>query len=382
MQRIKTFLAWLLFFRVQLLFAPLLIVVARTGRGRFHGWGAVIAATFCSSITLTIILAWAELLPPMPPPPTIPLLIPVSFVLLLLCIPPMILLRRPPVQRSLPVGSHFLKEYNPNMFGWDDIEDEYMLLIVQLITRFAFWLPSVERRSAQQEMVTMVQEIQASPDYFKLPRITSTIGRTIFHGRLDPEHCYSFHPQPRSPDERFGMLLFIHGHGPNYLILLHALRPLAEQQRLVIVAPSFGYGNWEAPGGSEAIERARQFGYRCFPIDPDRVYLAGLSQGGEGVTRAANDFPEEYAGLIYISAVIQMPKDRPHLLANCCLGKPVLVIHGERDHHVRFNSIQPAIEEFESAKAIVTKCFHEDSDHFLFFAKRREILMQIAEWMR
>jgi predicted esterase len=177
------------------------------------------------------------------------------------------------------------------------------------------------------------------------------------------------------------MLLLIHGHGPNYLILLHAMRPLAEEQRMVIIAPSFGYGNWEAPGGVEAIERARKLCNERFLIDPQRVYLAGISQGGEGVSRAANDPPGEYAGLIYISAVMQMPTNCPYSLAKSFLSKPVLVIHGERDHHVRFHSIQPAIDEFESAKASVTKCFYADNNHFLFFARRHEILKRIADWM-
>jgi poly(3-hydroxybutyrate) depolymerase len=369
MRRLRTVLAAYAIFGGLLLVSPLLLVLSRTWRGRFHGLAAAIQLLFLASVVVVAVLALAEVMPH----PWAALL-PASFVLMMICTIPMIRFRRLPDWKVAPVGSYYCGSYDPNRFGWDDIEDEQMRVIVHVATRLAVWLPAEERRAARREMLAMVDEMQAGPDYLRLPRITSTIGRTFLQGQLDPQHCYTFQPEPRSTDERFGMLLILHGHGPNWLILLHALRPLAERHRLVLVAPSFGYGNWEAPGGVEAIRRSREFALREFPVNPGRVFLAGFSQGGEGVGRAAAAEADKYAGVIFVSAVVPMPMGPIEEIR-------VLAIHGERDHHVRLGLIRTALEEYEMRGLFVSRCFHPGSDHFLLFAKRSEVLNQISEWL-
>ncbi len=64
--------------------------------------------------------------------------------------------------------------------------------------------------------------------------------------------------------------------------------------------PTFGFGFW-GPGGVAAVERARVDALARLPIDAGRVYLAGLSDGGKGVTRTAAAHPDHYRGLIYLS---------------------------------------------------------------------------------
>src|SRR5262249_57680434 len=102
-------------------------------------------------------------------------------------------------------------------------------------------------------------------------------------------------------EERFGLLVFLHPYRGNYLVFLHALRPLADEHRLVLVCPSFGYGNWEDAGGVEAVERARRFACEAFPIDRSRVFLGGLSQGGAGGSRAAAAAPGAVTRLAVLS---------------------------------------------------------------------------------
>ena len=147
-----------------------------------------------------------------------------------------------------PVGSHFLRdEPTPESVGWADIEDEYAWAMVRLITRLDPRIPAAEGLAARAKVDELLTAVAESPDYGNIARISDGQSWRLMSGKLDPQHCYSYRPEPRFPGERLGLLVFLHGHGTNYLFCVHALRPLCDKLRLALVAPSFGYGNWEAP---------------------------------------------------------------------------------------------------------------------------------------
>lgn len=70
-----------------------------------------------------------------------------------------------------------------------------------------------------------------------------------------------------------------------------------------------------------------------YPVDPDRIYLAGFSNGGGFVTVLAMNNPEAYAGVATVSGAIRVDLDA---LAN---GAPIdyLNIHGTWDDVVPYN---------------------------------------------
>jgi len=376
--RVKAVLVSFLVLVFLLTVFPISIFIARSWRGRFQGFVARIAAFFWSSLLVTIGCGLAGGVPLA----AIPFGVTIAcFAMILVCIPLIILFRRPPLVGAGPVDSHFLQKWNPNLFGWDDVEDEYVWLVVQCVTRLDPWMPGDERVQVRDTIRRLLDEIGTLPDYYRLARVTSLMGIVLRNGRLDPHHCYSYRPAPQESGERFGLFVFLHGHGTNCLVLLHALRSLADRMRLVLVAPTFGYGNWEAPGGVEAIDRARRFGLEAFEVNPSRVFLAGLSQGGAGVSRAAAATPDRYAGLVFISATMELSVIDSEAFATGWKGKPVLVIQGQRDRNVTPQSVVAGVETMEAHKVRVTMQFHPESGHFLFFAKLSEMERQIADWI-
>lgn len=199
--------------------------------------------------------------------------------------------------------------------------------------------------------------------------------RAVLRRRYWFGHAFTLQPVPRP--ERPGLLVFLHGHGPNTALNLHVWRDFADRHGLVVACPTFGYGNWEHPGGVEAVRWALDTAGGGY--DPARVYLAGISQGGAGVARAAVALPDRFAGLVLLS-----PTTEPAVidqLAAVWRGKPVYVAQGGRDHNVRPGPVTAAVETLRAAGAAVTYHLDPAADHFLFLAQREAIQRELGVWL-
>jgi pimeloyl-ACP methyl ester carboxylesterase len=358
---------------VVILLAPWLVAFARTLRGRLEGlFGVVIQALLVAG---TVWLVTDSTLAGSVALGALALFVPLCGVA--------VWGMRAAGDGTGQVGSHFLRdEPAPESVGWADIENEYAWLVAVLVTRLPFLIPADEGRAARRTIHELMRATEAHPDYRGLALVTDLQGNRLLRGVLDPQHCYSYRPEPREPGERFGMLVFLHGHGTNMLFVVHALRPLCDRLRLCLVAPTFGYGNWEAPGGSAAIERAARFGYEAWNPDPARVLLMGLSQGGAGVSRAAADRPDRYAGLVFVSATMELPVLGSEAFVNGWKGRNVFVIQGDRDRNVRPESVDAAVQQLEADGVRVTQHRAPAAAHFLFFAQLDTVTDAVCDWAR
>ncbi|QJW95905.1 alpha/beta hydrolase [Frigoriglobus tundricola] len=309
-----------------------------------------------------------------------------AFAFVLVTVPVLILTRRAPrrrarTSRTTPVGSHFFQRTPPAPVARLDAEDTLVWFLIQLVTRCDPLMPRAEARDTRVRVAELLAAVDERPDYRGLARISGRQIRRLLRGELDPHHCYSYRPEPREPGERFGLLVFLHGHGLNLLFALEALRPLCDRMRLCLVAPSFGYGNWEAPGGVEAVDRATRFGLAMPDVDPNRVYLGGYSQGGAGVSRAGAALRDRFAGLIYISPTMEPSVIGSPAFAAGWRGRPVLVIQGGRDHNVHPRTVDAATGLMEAAGVRVTQHRDPGAGHFLFFARLDTVTDWVSDWM-
>ena len=78
-----------------------------------------------------------------------------------------------------------------------------------------------------------------------------------------------------------------------------------------MIAPTFGFGNWDKAGQRGVRRRRRPRSARHAPAGPQAVYLMGYSNGAMGVTRAAIQEPRLFRGLIYLSPVTEDEFSRP-----------------------------------------------------------------------
>ena len=376
--------------------APLMLLFARTWRGRAVGvlFAAGLVICLCFGV-MELTLRFAVGVPgPGSKPPTPPFGLPAwpfegSFLIAVLhfpfaclwcCLAVGFLLFSLPAYRSDTAGTRsvflgptFLHRWQMAIFD----EQDWLWLGVQLGTRLAFRISRREAPLIRERVRNLLDELKEVPDARDIaPTLPLAVWGKVF--RPDHGHLLVYRPTSEA-DERLALLVFLHGHGGNTLLFPHLLREFADAHRLVLVCPSFGYGNWEHPDSPRCVERAVNYALEHFAeIDPKWVFLAGLSQGGAGVGRAAAAMPDTFAGLIFLSGTME-----PRVLeGEAFAGKRVLVVQGDADWHVTLKSVQTGIEALTRAGADLTVHRDPTGTHFLFFSQTDEVLRSVGEWLR
>jgi poly(3-hydroxybutyrate) depolymerase len=259
-------------------------------------------------------------------------------------------------------------------------ETNLVRLGVAVISRSDPWMSRAEARRLRAVTGRMLRAIAARPDYAAAGSALPTVLTAFFGGLRDPGHVYTIVP-PTGPGRRLGLIVFLHGHGGNLQLESWAWEAFPRRHGFAVVAPTFGYGNWEHPDGAAVVGRALDWARRHLPIDPGRVYLAGLSQGGAGVGRAGAAFPHEFAGLIFLSATMEPAVLEGPDFAAGWRGRPALVVQGGRDHSVTPASVDRGVAAMRAAGVRVTYHVESAEDHFLFFARPADVEALIAGWM-
>ncbi len=189
--------------------------------------------------------------------------------------------------------------------------------------------------------------------------------RDIF-GAAEDGHRYWSRP------ERDGapILILLHGSGGNFASYAHVLGALDA----VVVCPTVGFGGYfDDTRAQRALDDARRFAVESLDGDPDRVFLAALSQGGVGATGVER---EGLRGLVLISAVIDGERVRGWS------GPDVLVLHGEADRRIPVANVRAAVDVMRTGTATVTTRYFAEEDHFLMFARREAVVDAIAAFIR
>lgn len=179
-------------------------------------------------------------------------------------------------------------------------------------------------------------------------------------------HRFEVWPRAGKPQRS---LVFLHGSGANFLAYAWLFQALADDLQMLVILPSFGAGNWHNDGGVDAIEAARDVA-RAAGVAEDAIFVGGLSNGGRGVTRAFRAHPDHWAGLVFLSAVIE--DDVVGDAAGCADArtagtKPVLFVHGKRDNRVSLDGASAAVTRYAAAGCAVTRVVDDDEDHFWWF---------------
>ena len=256
-------------------------------------------------------------------------------------------------------------------------EIDQVKLGVTLATRFVPWV--ARARAIREVTMGLYREIEADPDARGLGPVSHFGALELVGADFDPGHYFAYVPEPRA-GERLGAVVFLHGNGGNFQVMPWAWREFAEGRRMIILCPTFGFGFW-GDGGVEAVDRAWVDASSRWPIDPGRVYLSGLSDGGVGVTRSALAHPGRYRGLIYVSPTMDLDELGSPRFGQGSEGRPVLVFQGDRDWSVSKGTVDPAVDLLRRRGTDVDYRVYPGEDHFLFFSRRRELFGVIVEWM-
>jgi pimeloyl-ACP methyl ester carboxylesterase len=243
--------------------------------------------------------------------------------------------------------------------------------------------PIIDRRQARRLsslILPAYREMEAGPEFHRLGSAMGWAYAEVLKRPFAIGHYYLYVPRNHPPGP-LPAILFLHGSAGNFKVYTWAWSRFAEEHGYAIIAPSFGFGNWYRSGGVQAVEQALADARTAVSLDDERIYLAGLSNGGTGVSQVAAEMPEQFQGLIYISGVIEPSIVTSVPFLESWQERPVLVIHGRADRRIPATTARSAAEEMKAYGVAVSYVEYPGEDHFLFLARLDEVLDNVAGWM-
>jgi len=206
--------------------------------------------------------------------------------------------------------------------------------------------------TAAEEQAMKLQEKQERQKARHLERqVTLTLDYLLY---LPPDY---------EQKDSWPLLVFLHGAGERgsdlNRVKAHGPAKLVEQGRdfpFVIVSPQCPEGQWWPILGREVLALIDEMLER-YKIDPDRVYLTGLSMGGYGTWAIASAWPERFAAIVPICG-----GGRPFTAAN--LKKvPVWAFHGAKDPVVPLSESQQMVDAVNRAGGKAKLTIYPDAEH-------------------
>jgi predicted peptidase len=140
------------------------------------------------------------------------------------------------------------------------------------------------------------------------------------------------------PAKKWPLIIFLHGAGERgddlSLVKIHGIPKIIETRDLPFVAlsPQCPTGHWWSdylPLLDDMIQSALD----RLNVDPDRVYLTGLSMGGFGTWHLAVEYPHRFAAIAPICGGSPWMYD-VHRRLNRIRHIPTWVFHGDKDEIV------------------------------------------------
>jgi predicted peptidase len=216
---------------------------------------------------------------------------------------------------------------------------------------------------------------------FTPPTMSQTSMETGFLDRTVKLEGTSFHYQVYVPfsyadSSRWPVILFLHGSGERgndglvqtQVGIATQLRTHPERYPAIVVMPQAPPDSYWTGLPARMAMAALDKTLKEFKTDPARVYLTGLSMGGNGSWYLAYRNPSRFAAVVPVcgwvkpfddwsekAETVVPPEDGPafEALARKLAKVPIWILHGEEDNAVPVNESRQAFTALTAAGALV-----------------------------
>jgi predicted peptidase len=169
----------------------------------------------------------------------------------------------------------------------------------------------------------------------------------------------------QDPKKKWPLVLFLHGAGERGdsldLVKVHGIPKIVEEQSdfpAIAISPQCPQdGWWGAELQLDALEGLLDQVKKKYRVDPDRVYLTGLSMGGYGTWALAMRQPKRFAALVPICGGGDSTQ--------ACLLKdiPTWIFHGAKDDTVPPEESQRMYDALKACGGEVRFTLYPEADH-------------------
>lgn len=236
---------------------------------------------------------------------------------------------------------------------------------------------SAEATRLRSLVLPLYAEMDQDPDFRELGSVQHMGYRELLGLEFRTGHYHVFLPKAKG-GEKLPCLIFLHGVGGNMKTCLWVL---SRQNRCAVIAPTFGMGNWDQPGGAEFVADVAREAMATLPLDPRKIFLMGYSNGAMGVTRAAVKAPGLFAGFVYLSPITEDEFFSTAEFSSQAGHARVLVLHGNRDERIPQSLVAGTAGSLRRMGFEVRTKFYDDEDHYLLFSQPQSVVADILEWM-
>lgn len=224
------------------------------------------------------------------------------------------------------------------------------------------------------------QRMDEDPEFRQLGSAMGSTAKDLLHLGSCDGHYYLFLPDT-APDERVPCLIFLHGMGGNIKPCFWMLSRIAMRMKCAVAAPTFGLGLWQNEGSAEFVVDVTREAIKTLPIDAERVFLMGYSQGAVGVTRAAVRQPGLYRGLIYLSPITEDDLLGTPEFASQKENLRLLFLHGSDDLRIPCSFVEGTAKILERTGYHVWIRIFDGEDHYLILSQQEALLDDLAQFM-
>lgn len=169
-------------------------------------------------------------------------------------------------------------------------------------------------------------------------------------------------------DQKWPLVLFLHGMGERgadlELLKDHGIPKMITQGTdfpFLVVSPQCPEETLWA-NEVDALQALLENIIEKYPVDKSRIYLTGLSMGGNGSWHLAAAYPSMFAAVVPIcgwaNPFIGFP-ERIHILKNV----PVWAFHGAEDEVVPLQGSQEFVDALKAHQGKVKFTVYPDTDH-------------------
>jgi len=226
-------------------------------------------------------------------------------------------------------------------------------------------------------MLPLYREMEKDSEFRDLPSVLDLSVAELRNRPFDTGHVYQYVPQHRA-DERLPCIVFFHGYGGTAKTYFYLWHKLAEQHHVIVLCPTSGFGTYRT-GAAELVERMRNYALQSLPVDPNRIYLAGYSNGGLPVSRALRADAYGYAGAILLSPVIEPPVADTHIEIKH--KPPLLIFAGDKDDRIPVDYVRNNAAILQKGGFPITIETIPGEDHFMIYSSWNRISDSIGKWM-
>jgi predicted esterase len=264
-------------------------------------------------------------------------------------------------------------------------EVDQINVAMKMCPLFAAQISRVQAARMRSLVTPMYEEMDRDAAFRDLGSAFDSACLDLLHIKFPAGHYFVALPEPPAASsdkrEQIPCLIFLHGMGGNAKAYIWLLSRFARERKWIVIAPTFGLGNWDNPDGAAMVVAIAREAVKTLPIDPHRIFLMGYSNGGMGVTRAAILAPELFQGLIYLSPVTEDELFSTKQFLSRARDRKILFLYGGRDEQIPRRFVEATVASLIQRVSDVRIKVYDDEGHWLLFSQPKSVFDDVFESM-